>query len=126
MSAPAVVAIVDDDESVCRSLSRLLQQAGFRAASFGSGEDFLAQAQTSRYDCLLVDVRLRTMSGIELHERLVAQGETIPVIYITAHDDPVARERAVSQGCAGFFRKTDAGQDILEAIRRVTAVVRRI
>jgi FixJ family two-component response regulator len=115
------VAIVDDDESVRRSLSRLLQQAGFHPIAFASGEDFLADPLHSHVDCLLVDIRLRAMTGIELHQKVVAEGSHVPVIYITAFDDPAAKAEAMRAGCAGFFRKTDAGPEIIEAIRRVIA-----
>jgi len=115
------VAIVDDDESVRRSLSRLLQQAGFHPIAFASGEDFLVDPLHTHVDCLLVDIRLRAMTGIELHQKVVAEGSQVPVIYITAFDDPAAKAEAMRAGCAGFFRKTDAGPEIIEAIRHVIA-----
>ena len=121
MPAHQYVAIVDDDESVRRSLSRLLQQAGFHPIAFASGEDFLADPLHTHVDCLLVDIRLRAMTGIELHQKVVAEGSHVPVIYITAFDDPAAKAEAMRAGCAGFFRKTDAGPEIIEAIRRVIA-----
>jgi FixJ family two-component response regulator len=113
------VAIVDDDESVRRSLSRLLAQAGFHPIAFASGEDFLADPLHTHVDCLLVDIRLRAMTGIELHQKVVAEGSHVPVIYITAFDDPAAKAEAMRAGCAGFFRKTDAGPEIIDALRRV-------
>lgn len=113
------VAIVDDDESVRRSLSRLLLQAGFHPIAFASAEDFLADTLHTHVDCLLVDIRLRAMTGIELHQKVVAEGSQVPVIYITAFDDPEAKAEAMRAGCAGFFRKTDAGPDIIAAIRHV-------
>ncbi len=113
------IAIVDDDESVRRSLVRLLQQAGFHPIAFAAGEDFLADPLHSHVDCLLVDIRLKAMTGIELHQKLVAEGSRVPVIYITAFDDPSAKAEAMRAGCAGFFRKTDPAQEIIEAIRRV-------
>ena len=121
MPAHQYVAIVDDDESVRRSLSRLLQQAGFHPIAFASGEDFLVDPLHTHVDCLLVDIRLRAMTGIELHQKVVAEGSQVPVIYITAFDDPAAKAEAMRAGCAGFFRKTDAGPEIIEAIRHVIA-----
>ena len=121
MPAHQYVAIVDDDESVRRSLSRLLQQAGFHPIAFGSGEDFLADPLHTHVDCLLVDIRLRAMTGIELHQKVVAEGSQVPVIYITAFDDPSAKLEAMRAGCAGFFRKTDSATDIVAAIRRAIA-----
>jgi FixJ family two-component response regulator len=115
------VAVIDDDESLCRSLARLLQQAGFHPITYPSAEDFLTDPLRKHFGCLLVDVQLGGMTGIEMHRRLIAEGNRTPVVYITAFDDPRARAQAREQGCAGYFRKTDAGLDILETVRRVTA-----
>jgi FixJ family two-component response regulator len=117
---PARVAIIDDDESLCRSLSRLLRQAGFHPLSYLSAEEFLDSADRSRFGCLLIDIQLGGMSGIELHRQLLSEGDMTPVICITAHDEPAARIEALNTGCAGFFLKTDSGAAIIEALRRVT------
>jgi FixJ family two-component response regulator len=115
------VAIIDDDDSLCRSLTRLLQQAGFSTSTFTSAEEFLAHSNAGRpFGCLLVDIQLGGMSGIALHERLLNDGDRTPVIYLTAHDDPNARVQAIEQGCAAFFRKTDSGREIIEALRRAS------
>ena len=123
-TAPAAfrryIAVIDDDPSLCRSLARLLQHAGFQAITFESGEQFLADPLRAHFGCLLVDIQLGGMSGIEMHRRLVADGDRTPVIYITAFDDPRARTEALELGCAGFFRKTDAGTEILETVRAAT------
>lgn len=121
MPARQYIAIVDDDESVRRSLGRLLRQAGFHPIAFASGEDFLVDPLHSHVDCLLVDIRLQGMTGIELHQKVAAEGSRVPVIYITAFDDPAAKEAAIRTGCSGFFRKTDAGPEIIDTIRRVIA-----
>ncbi len=118
MAPHQYIAIVDDDESVRRSLSRLLRESGFHPIAFASGEDFLADPLHSHVDCLLADIRLQAMTGIELHHKLTAEGSNTPVIYITAFDDPSAKSEAMRAGCAGFFRKTDPGAEIIEAIRR--------
>jgi len=73
------------------------------------------------FGCLLVDVQLGGMSGVELQHRLTALGDATPVIFITAHDDPAIRAEAVSGGCCGFFRKTDPGTAIIEAIHRAAS-----
>lgn len=121
MSRRQYVAVIDDDESLCRSLARLLQQAGFHAITYASAENFLEDPLRRHFDCLLVDVQLGGMSGIEMHERLKAEGDAAPVVYITAFDDPRAKVQALSLGCAGYFRKSDAGLEIIETVRRVTA-----
>lgn len=118
MPTRSQIAIIDDDESVCRSIGRLLQLAGLPSVFFASAEAFLANRLWDRFGCLLVDVQLTGMSGIELGRQLAARGSTTPVIYITAYDDPETRVEALRSGCAGFFRKTDPGPDIIAAIRR--------
>ena len=112
------VAVVDDDESVCQSLSRLLRAAHLQPITYPSAEAFLADKKHPRFDCLLLDIQLKGMSGVELNRRLAAVKDSTPVIFITAHDDPEARAQAESSGCAGYFRKTDSGTDVLAAIRR--------
>jgi FixJ family two-component response regulator len=112
------VAVVDDDESACRALSRLLRAEGIQPVSYLSGESFLADTKRPQFDCLVLDIQLSGMSGIELQRRLQASGSSTPVIYITAHDEPEVREQAVAGGCAAYFRKTAPGQDVLQAIRR--------
>lgn len=119
MTPRRYVAVVDDDASLCRSLARLLQLSGFQAITFESAEQFLADPLRSHFGCLLVDVQLGGMTGIELHEKLIEEGIRTPVIYITAFDDPRALADATRLGCAGYFRKTDAGQAILDAVRKV-------
>ena len=119
MTARRYIAVVDDDASLCRSLARLLQLSGFQAITFESAEQFLADPLRPHFGCLLVDVQLGGMTGIEMHEKLIEEGDRTPVIYITAYDDPRALADATRLGCAGYFRKTDAGQEILDAVRKV-------
>ena len=117
------VAIIDDDESLRRSLGRLLQLSGFQPLLFQSAEEFLADPLRRHLHCLLVDVRLGGMSGLELHDRLLAEGSRVSVIYITAQDDVGLRASALEKSCAGFFRKTDPGDDIVAAVSRATSTV---
>ena len=120
-SGHVYIAVVDDDENLCRSFARLLRAAGMQPVTYASAEAFLADEKRPRFDCLVLDIQLTGMSGLELQTQLAAMGTTAPVIFITAHDDPQARARALAAGCAGYFRKTDSGNEVLEAIRRVTA-----
>jgi len=113
------VAIVDDDEGVCRSFGRLLRAAGIQPVTYDSAESFLADKKRPQFGCLVFDIQLGEISGIELAQRLVAKGERTPIIFITAHDDPEARAAAEALGCAAYFRKTDSGKEVLEAIRKV-------
>jgi len=122
MSAPAAIciAIIDDDALQCSALGRLVRRAGFHPLTFRSAEDFLAAPERASLGCLLLDIHLGGMSGIALHQRLLAEGDRTPVIYITAHEDEATRTAALSTGSAGFFLKTDASSAIIEALRRVT------
>ena len=117
---PLYVAVVDDDEHFSRSLGRLLRAAGMQLITYTSGEAFLADTKHPRFDCLVLDVKLGGMSGLELGRRLVDEGRYAPFIYVTAYDYPEARAQAETAGCAGFFRKTEPGANVLEAIRRAT------
>ena len=112
------VAVVDDDESVCRSLSRLLRVAHFQPVTYLSAEDLLADTKHPKFDCLVLDIQLGGMSGLELSKRLRAVKDNTPIVFITAHDDPEVRTEAEAAGCAGYFRKTDSGALVLEAIRQ--------
>ena len=114
------VAIVDDDESLCRSLGRLLRAVGMSPVAYPSAEAFLNDAQHPPFHCLLLDVQLGGLSGIQLQRQLVDSGEKTPIIFLTAYDDPEARAQAIAAGCAAYFRKTDAGAEVIEAIRKAS------
>jgi len=116
---PTYIAVVDDDENICRSFGRLLRAAGLQPVPYDSAESFLADTKHPQFGCLVLDIQLGAMSGIELAQHLAAAGESIPVIFVTAHDDPQSRDAAEAAGCAAYFRKTDSGKEVLEAIRRV-------
>jgi FixJ family two-component response regulator len=118
---PIYVAVVDDDESACRSLARLLRAGGVEPITYSSAEAFLADDKRPKFDCLVLDIQLGGMSGIELQRRNSSVGDKTPVIFITAHNDPEARAEAKALGCAAFFGKTDSGAEMLEAIRRLAA-----
>ena len=113
------VAVVDDDESVCRSFSRLLRIAGFQPVTYLSAEDFLEDSKRPRFDCLVLDIQLDGISGLELGHRLLAVNDRTPVVFITAHDDPAVREEVEASGCAGYFSKNDPGARILDLIKRI-------
>jgi FixJ family two-component response regulator len=110
------VAIVDDDESICRSFGRLLRTAGFQPIVYPSAEAFLDDNRRPIFDCLLLDLQLAGISGLELSRRLAAVNDTTPVIFITAQDEPEESAAAKASGCAGFFHKTAPGSTIIQAI----------
>ena len=111
------IAIVDDDESLCIAMSRLLRAAGYQPRSFSSAESFLEYSFSPEPACLLLDIQLGGMSGFELQRQLTLAGRSVPVIFITARDDDESREEAQSSGCSSFLRKTDSGQSVLRAIQ---------
>jgi len=117
-AAPIYVAVVDDDEELCRSFGRLLRAAGFQPITYASAEALLADTKHPQFDCLVFDIELDGMSGIDLAGRLLAQGCSTPFIFITAHEHLKARARTEVPGAAGYFRKTDSGADVLDVIRR--------
>jgi FixJ family two-component response regulator len=117
--AEATVFVVDDDESLRRSVARFLRASGLSPSTYGSAEDFLADPGHHKFDCLLVDIQLDGMSGLELNERLRGMGSAVPVVFITAQDEPETRERALRSGCAAYLLKSEPGEALLAAITRV-------
>ena len=112
------VAIVDDDDGVARSLGRLLRAAGVQPVTYPSAEAFLADVKRPQFDCLVLDVQLGGMSGIELARRLDAVGSMTPVVFITAHDEAELREEAAPLHCVAYLRKSDPAEAVLAAIRQ--------
>jgi FixJ family two-component response regulator len=121
MTGSVCVAVVDDDENLRRSFARLLRAAGIRPLTYGSAEAFLADSARPRIDCLVLDVQLPGMSGLELQEHLGTTGSRPAILFITAYDNPRSREQAYARGCSGYFRKSDAGREVLNAIKGVIA-----
>ncbi len=113
----SLIAVVDDDPSVVKSLARMLRSAGYNAETFGSAAGFLASLPASSPQCLVVDVHMPEMSGLELLDRLAAQESCVPVILITAHDTPQTRERIRRAGGFGLLLKPFANEALLGAIR---------
>lgn len=112
-----LIAVVDDDRSVVKSLARMLRLAGYAVDTYGSAREFLASLPASPPQCLVLDVHMPEMSGLELQDRLEAQGACVPVILITAHDTPQTRERAHRAGSFGLLMKPFANEALLRAIR---------
>ena len=112
-----LIGIVDDDASVLRALSRLLGGAGFTVRAFSSAEEFLGLEHPESIKCLVLDIQMPGLSGFELQERLAEAQVTIPIIFITAHDDVLTRERALKGGVAYLPKPFDA-HSLLKAIAR--------
>jgi len=116
ISTTNLVTIVDDDESVRDALKGFLQSAGFAAEIFSSATDLLASNVLAKTSCLIVDVHMPVMTGLELQRRLSNSRFRIPMIFITARDDPQARAQAVKAGAIGFLQKPFAADALLSAI----------
>ena len=99
------ISIVDDDESVREATKTLLRSVGLRVATFDSAELFLDSGALEETECLILDVRMPGMDGLELQRRLRAGNSRVPVIFITAHDDDIRRRQAIEAGAVGFLRK---------------------
>ena len=108
-----IIAIVDDDASVRRSLLRLVRSAGFKAEIFASAREFLDWLPRNRAACVVLDVQMREMSGFDLQSRLA-----VPIIFMTAHDDASTLERIEKSGAVGHLRKPVDPRTVLRAIRR--------
>ena len=111
-----VISIVDDDASMRESLTSLLRSHGFAVLTFASAEEFLQSGQAPATRCLLLDVRMPGMSGLELQERL-AGGRRTPIIFLTAHGDEQARARALRAGAVDFLSKPFSEHALLDAVR---------
>jgi FixJ family two-component response regulator len=112
------VALVDDDASICKALSRLLCAAGVSSTIFNSAEAFLADPANSDYACLVLDIQLGGMSGFDLQRTLRAAGSSMPIIFITAYDETETRAEAERAGCVAYLRKTDPGSAVIAAVQR--------
>jgi FixJ family two-component response regulator len=112
------VFIVDDDRGMRQAIQDLVESVGLRAESFASGEEFLRKKHNSRPSCLVLDVRLPQMSGLDFQQRLVDIGIQIPVIFITAHGDIPMSVRALKSGAVEFLTKPFRDQDLLDAIQQ--------
>jgi len=112
-----VIYVIDDDASVCKAMTRLMKSAGLSVQTFASAEAFLSSAQPTESDCLLVDIQMPGMSGLELQRQLAHLGYHVPVIFITAFDDDQVRKQARQIGAAGYFRKPFDDQALLDAIK---------
>ena len=112
------VAVVDDDEGFASALERRFRLQGFEVSTYHSAEGFLAAPALPRPDCLVLDVQLGAMSGLDLQRRLGELGAREPIIFVTAYDSPAIRQEAEQGGCAAFFLKPVPTKLLLEAINK--------
>jgi FixJ family two-component response regulator len=111
-----IVMIVDDDESIRRAGRRLIKSYGFAVETFASAEDFLGSGRLHETACLVLDVQMPGLNGLELQSRLVAEGHQVPIIFITAFNDENARAQALQAGALGYLVKPFEEADLLNGI----------
>lgn len=111
------VYVVDDDPSIRKALERLFRSAGYHALTFESAEDFLDSTAAPGKGCIVLDIRLPGISGLDLHEKLASQGKKYQVIFMTAHDNPQWQERARKAGAVAYLKKPFPEKDLLDAIQ---------
>jgi FixJ family two-component response regulator len=112
------VFIIDDDRGMRQSIQDLVESVGLRAESFATGEEFLKRKRTSDPSCLVLDVRLPQMSGLDFQRRLAETGMQIPIIFVTAHGDVPMSVKALKSGAVEFLTKPFRDQDLLDAIQQ--------
>jgi FixJ family two-component response regulator len=111
-----LVVVIDDDRTMLKGLERLLNASGFDTEVFCSAEAFLARAEPREAACLVLDIHLGGMSGIELRRRLAASGSAVPVVFMTAFDDETTHEEAVEAGCIACLHKPFPARLLIGAI----------
>jgi FixJ family two-component response regulator len=121
-SEPPLVSIVDDDASVRSSTRRLLSCSGLRAEVFASAEDFLRSERLAETACLILDVRMPGMGGLELQSRLAETGRRIPIVFLSAQASEEEERRALRAGAIGFLRKPVSKQALLCALGTVIEI----
>jgi FixJ family two-component response regulator len=115
---PPNIVVVDDDDSFRRAVARLIGLWGYRTCTFESVEEFLRRGVEP--DCIILDVHLEGMSGLELQAMLASRRKTLPIIFVTAMDDPVTRQRALDAGAVAYLEKPFEDYRLLEALQSVT------
>jgi FixJ family two-component response regulator len=116
-ATPIYIAVVEDDRSMCQSLGRLLRAADMHAVTYASAEALLADSKQPAFDCVIADMRLGGMSGLDLARRLRATGSMTPIVFLTACDPLEAGEETGTIENVAFFGKTAPGSAMLEAVR---------
>jgi FixJ family two-component response regulator len=112
-----LISVVDDDESIRRTTTFLIESFGFRAAAFESAETFLKSGQLHDTSCLIVDVQMPGMDGLELQSALATAGYDIPIVFITAYENKVSRQQAVQAGAVAFLAKPFGDEQLLQTVR---------
>lgn len=115
------IFLVDDDEALRRATHRLLQACGFEVRTFASAEDFLRVFDRDEPGCILLDLRMQGLSGLELQQLLLDRGTSPPIVFFTGHADDAAREHALDKGAVAFLKKPVREENLIEALERALA-----
>jgi FixJ family two-component response regulator len=118
-----LLSVVDDDEMLRESLPDLLREFGFAARAFSSGQEFLSSDYVDETRCLILDVAMPGMSGLDLQEELKRRGQVIPIIFITGQKDEEIRKQAFSQGAVKFLYKPFSDSALLDAVKVALRVI---
>jgi FixJ family two-component response regulator len=119
----AIISVVDDDESMRQAINALIGSMGFGVEEFSSAEEFLNSERSQGSDCLILDVRMAGLSGLELQRRLAADHKIVPIVFITAHYSEEERTRAMAGGAVDFLSKPFSEQELLTAIGASLAIL---
>jgi FixJ family two-component response regulator len=120
----ARISIVDDDRSMREAIHTLIGSMGLTAEEFSSAEDFLDADRSHLFDCLILDIRMPGLSGLELQRRLIAEKRSVPIVFVTAHYGEEERTRAIEAGAVDFLTKPFTEQELLNAIAASLAIPR--
>ena len=122
--AQAVVAVVENDAAMLKALGRLLRAAGYRAELYASAEAFIERPPVPQVGCLVLDIDLGGLSGIELQQRLADAGDAPPIVFVTSQIDTAFQDRAEALGCLAYLRKPFASRQLMEALQRAPGLSR--
>jgi FixJ family two-component response regulator len=121
----ARISIVDDDQAMREAVNTLIGSMGLAVEQFSSAEDFLDSDRSQVVDCLILDIRMPGLSGLELQRRLIADNRSVPIVFVTAHYSEAERTRAIKAGAVDFLTKPFTEQELLNAIVASLAIPRK-
>ena len=124
--SPPLIAVVDDDASVRKALGRLLRAAGFESRSFASGAEFLHACRRESPDCVVLDMHMPEMSGLEVLKRMNASGLFLPVVLITADDESGRCQRVLDEGAVSWLRKPVDGPHLIQRVEQAVMLARSV
>lgn len=124
MTSSPVISIVDDDVSVREAIKSLIRSLGYAVATFASGEEFLKSDSIHDTSCLITDLQMAGMNGLELQTRLIASGRRLPIIFVTASPEAHARTQALAAGAAGFLSKPLRDESLISCLHQAVAAHR--